>query len=139
MIIVLDTNVMISALLSAEGPPAQIIDLWKAGAFDVAASDPLLDEVKRVLGYDKIKKHLGLTPGETDRLLSGWRTTSIVVEPKEELEVIEDDPDDNRVLECAVAAEADYIVSGDHHLLDLGEYRGIEILPPAGFIVLMNM
>ncbi len=139
MIIVLDTNVMISALLSAEGSPAQIIDLWKAGAFDVAASDTLLDEVKRVLGYDKIKKHLGLTPGEIDRLLSGWRTISIVVEPEEELEVIEDDPDDNRVLECAVAAETDYIVSGDHHLLDLGEYRGIEILPPTGFIVLMNM
>jgi len=139
MIIVLDTNVMISALLSTEGPPAQIIDLWKAGAFDIATSDPLLDEVKRVLGYDKIKKHLGLTPGEVDRLLNGWRTISIVVEPEEELEVIEDDPDDNRVLECAVAAETDYIISGDHHLLDLGEYRGIEILPPAGFIVLMNM
>ncbi len=139
MIIVLDTNVIISALLSNEGPPAQIIDLWKAGAFDIATSDPLLDEVKRVLGYDKIKKHLGLTPGEVDRLLNGWRTISVVVEPEEELEVIEDDPDDNRVLECAVAAETDYIISGDHHLLDLGEYRGIEILPPAGFIVLMNM
>jgi len=139
MIVVLDTNVMISSLLSTEGPPAQIIDLWKAGVFDVATSEPLLDEVKRVLGYDKIKKHLRLAPGEIDRLLSGWRAISIVVEPEEVLEVIEDDSDDNRVLECAVAAETDYIVSGDHHLLDLGEYRGIEILPPVGFIVLMNL
>lgn len=138
MIIVLDTNVMISALLSAEGPPAQIMNLWEAGAFDVASSAPLLDEVKRVLGYDKIKKHLGLTLEDIDRLLSGWRKISIFVEPEEELDLVEDDPDDNRVLECAVAADADYIVSGDHHLLDLGEYRGIEVLPPAGFIVLMN-
>jgi len=139
MIIVLDTNVMVSALLSTEGPPAQVIDLWTAGTFDVATSDPLLDEVKRVLGYDKIKKHLGLSPGDIDRLLSGWRTISIVVDPEEELDVIDDDPDDNRVLVCAVAAEADYIVSGDQHLLDLGEYQGIEVLPPAGFIVLMNL
>lgn len=139
MIIVLDTNVMISALLSAEGPPAQIMHLWEAGALDIAMSAPLLDEVKRVLGYDKVKKHLGLTPEETDRLLRGWRTTAIFVESVEKLDVIKEDPDDNRVLECAVAAEADYIVSGDHHLTDLGEYRGIEVLPPAGFIVLMTM
>lgn len=139
MIVVLDTNVVISALISTGGPPTQIIDLWEAGAFDIAASAPLLDEVKRVLGYDKVKKYLKCTPEEIDRLLNGWRTASIYVEPEEELEVIKDDPDDNRVLECAVVAEADYIVSGDHHLLDLGEYRGIEILPPAGFILLMTM
>ena len=68
-----------------------------------------------------------------------WRTTSIYVDPEVELEVVENDPDDNRVLECAVAAEANYIISGDKHLLDLGEYQGIEVLPPAGFIVLMNL
>ncbi len=139
MIIVLDTNVMISALLSTEGSPAQIIDLWEAGEFDIATSAPLLDEVKRVLGYEKIKKSLKCTPEEINRLIGGWRTAAIYVEPEEELEVIEDDPDDNRVLECAVAADADYIVSGDHHLLDLGEYRGIEILPTVGFVVLMTM
>jgi predicted nucleic acid-binding protein len=55
------------------------------------------------------------------------------------LEVVKDDSDDNRVLECAVAAKANYIISGDKHLLDLGEYRGIEVLPPAGFIVLLSL
>ena len=139
MIIVLDTNVMISALLSAEGSPAQIMDFWEAGAFDVASSTSLLDELRRVLGYDKIKKHLGLTPEEIDRLINGLHTAAVYVEPEEALKVVEDDPDDNRVLECAVAANADYIVSGDQHLLDLGEYRGIAILPPAGFVILMTM
>jgi len=138
MIVVLDTNVMISALISAGGPPARIIDLWEAGAFDVASSAPLLEEVKRVLGYDQVKKYLKCSPEEIDKLLAGWRTASIYVDPEEELEVIKDDPDDDRVLECAVAAEAEYIVSGDNHLLDLGEYRGIEVLPPAGFLVLIN-
>jgi len=138
MIVVLDTNVMISALISAGGPPAQIIDLWEAGAFDVASSAPLLEEVKRVLEYEQVKKYLKCSPEEINKLLTGWRTASIFVDLEEKVEVIKDDPDDDRILECAVAAEADYIVSGDNHLLDLGEYRGIEVLPPAGFLVLIN-
>lgn len=139
MIVVLDTNVIISALLSAEGPPAQIIDLWEAGVFDVAISTPLLDELKRALDYPQVKKYQKMTPDEINTLLRRWSTISIYVEPEVALEVVEDDSDDNRVLECAVAAKANYIISGDKHLLDLGEYRGIEILPPAGFIVLLSL
>ena len=139
MIVVLDTNVIISALLSAEGPPAQIIDLWEAGVFDVAISTPLLDELKRALDYPRVKKYQKMTPDEINTLLGRWSTISVYVEPEVALEVVEDDSDDNRVLECAVAAKANYIISGDKHLLDLGEYRGIEVLPPAGFIVLLSL
>lgn len=139
MIVVLDTSVIISALLSAEGPPAQIIDLWEAGVFDVAISTPLLDELKRALDYPQVKKFQKMTPDEINTLLGRWSTISVYVEPEVALEVVEDDPDDNRVLECAVAAKANYIISGDKHLLDLGEYRGIEVLPPAGFIVLLSL
>ena len=139
MIVVLDTNVMISALISAGGPPAQIIDLWEAGVFDVATSAPLLDELKRALDYEQVKKYLKCAPEEINTLLRRWRTASIYVDPEVELEVVEDDPEDNRVLECAIAAEANYIISGDNHLLDLGEYQGVEVLPPAGFIVLLNL
>jgi len=139
LIVVLDTNVIISALLSAGGPPAQIIDLWEAGVFDVAISTPLFDELKRALDYPQVKKYQKMTPDEINTLLGRWSTISIYVEPEVALEVVEDDPDDNRVLECAIAAKANYIISGDKHLLDLGEYRGIEVLPPAGFIVLLNL
>lgn len=139
MIVVLDTNVIISALLSAGGSPAQIIDLWEAGVFDVAISTPLLDELKRVLDYPQVKKYQKMTPDEINTLLGRWSTISVYVEPEVVLEVVKDDSDDNRVLECAVAAKANYIISGDKHLLDLGEYRGIEVLPPAGFIVLLSL
>ena len=139
MIVVLDTNVIISALLSAEGPPAQIIGLWEAGAFDVAISTPLLDELKRVLDYPQVKKYQKMTPDEINTLLGRWSTISVYVESEVVLEVVKDDSDDNRVLECAVAAKANYIISGDKHLLDLGEYRGIEVLPPVGFIVLLSL
>ena len=139
MIVVLDTNVIISTLLSAGGPPAQIIYLWEAGVFDVAISAPPFDELKRVLDYKQVKKHQKLAPDEISTLLRRWSTISIYVEPEVALEVVEDDPDDNRVLECAIAAKANYIISVDKHLLDLGEYWGIEVLPPAGFIVLLNL
>jgi len=139
LIVVLDTNVIISALLSAEGPPAQIIDLWEAGVFDVAISTPLLDELKRALDYPQVKKFQKMTPDEINTLLGRWSTISVYVEPEVALEVVEDDSDDNRVLECAVAAKVNYIISGDKHFLDLGEYRGIEVLPPAGFIVLLSL
>lgn len=139
MIIILDTNVVISALLSAEGPPAQIIEYWESGMIEVATSGPLLQELKRVLGYERVKKYLEMSSEEINSLIHRWSTTALYVEPETELSVIKDDPDDNRVLECAAAAGAQYIVSGDDHLLNLGEYQGIEILPPAGFIVLLNL
>jgi len=139
MIVVLDTNVLISALLSADGLPAQIIQQWEVGLFDVATSGPLLEELKRALGYERVRKFLEMTPREIKTFIDGWSAAAICVDPVMELDVVEDDPNDNRVLECAVASGANYIVSGDDHLLDLEEYRGIEVLPPAGFIVLLNM
>ena len=57
-----------------------------------------------------------------------------MVDPQFGLDVITDDPDDNRILECAVAASASYIISGDDHLLALEKYKGIVVLPPAGFL-----
>ena len=56
-----------------------------------------------------------------------------LVTPEMDLEAVEDDPDDDKILECAVAGNADYIVSGDSHLLDIEEYRGVEIVSPDEF------
>ena len=61
-----------------------------------------------------------------------------LVTPEMDLEAVEDDPDDDKILECAVAGNADYIVSGDSHLLDIEEYRGVEILSPDEFLSTRN-
>lgn len=139
MIIVLDTNVIISALLSSEGPPARIIDRWQAEEFDVAISESLLDELERALAYPKVGRHLDKTGVKGNAVLNRLRHATIVVEPQERLDVIPQDPQDNRVVECAVAAGASFIISGDGHLLSLKEYQGIQILPPAGFIVFLDL
>lgn len=138
MIVVLDTNVIISALLSPGGNSAEIIRRWEAEEFDVVSSPVLIGEIRQTLNYERVKKYLKLSSQEIDSFLARFQAITINVGPENQLDVIKDDPDDNRVLECALEARAVYIVSGDHHLLQLKEYQGIVILPPAGFLTLLK-
>jgi len=137
VIIVLDTNIIVSALLSPHGPPAEIIKLWEADRLEVATSPPLLAELERVLAYPRVREHFA-DPRSVTALLKRFWMVATLVEPETPFDVIDRDPPDNRVLECAVAASASYIISGDEHLLTLGEYRGIVILKSADFLLAMN-
>lgn len=139
MIVVLDTNVIISSLLSAKGAPAEIVRRWEAGKFDVAISVPLINELKRVLTYDRVRKYLKFSDEEIDLFLKRLSTTAIIVDPQTTVEVIEEDPDDDRVLECALEGGAAYIVSGNTHLLALKEYQQIVILNPLGFLTALEL
>lgn len=139
MIVALDTNVIIRALLSKRGAPAKNIDFWETESFDVAISKPLLEELVSVLGYSKIQRYFKQIHSKTDRLLRLIGAVAIEVAPDFELKIILEDPDDNRVLECAVSAQASYIISGDKHLLGLRSYRGIQILSPIEFVTLFEL
>lgn len=139
MIVVLDTNVLISALLSATGAPAEIIRRWEAEEFDVAISPALITEFEQALNYPRVRKYLNLSSKEIDAFLKRLKTVAIVVEPPMTLNVIKADPDGDRVLECALAGGATYIVSGNSHLLDLQEYEQIVILNPAGFLAALDL
>jgi putative PIN family toxin of toxin-antitoxin system len=139
MIVVLDTNVIISAVLSPIGTVAEIINLWEQEAFEVATSAALIAELRRALTYERVRKFVKLSAEELERLQRLYKTTAIVVESEIKLDVVHEDPDDNRVLECALASQASYIVTGDKHLLELGEFEGIMILPPAGFLIVLQL
>lgn len=139
MIVVLDTNVIVSALLSPSGIPAVIINRWEVGEFDVIISPALLNELGQVLQYPRIQKVLNLSHEDLELFLNRTSQVAIVVEPDFKLSVIKDDPADNRLLECGIAGGADFIVSGDHHLLEVKDYRGIVILQPAGFLTVLDM
>lgn len=139
MIVVLDTNVIISSVLSLKGPPAKLIERWEADEFEVAISPPLLEERERALTYEHVKKYFKKPQEKIDALVERFRTVATVVDPQVTLDVVPDDPDDNRVLECAVTATASYIVTGNKHLLDLKEYEGIVILKPVEFLTLLEL
>lgn len=139
MIVVLDTNVIVSSTLSSKGNPAEIIRRWEAGEFDVATSPALIRELKEALGYEQVRKYTRATENEINSLLDRLQTIAVVFNPQITVNVIEKDPDDNRVLECAVSAGAQFIVSGNKHLLDLKEFKETVILSPASFIAVLRL
>ena len=125
--VVLDTNVLVSSLW--RGAPFSVVKRWRDGQLGVIISPAILREYLDVLSR--------FTPAtdvtEWARLLSDPRRVTFV-EPRERIGVIRDDPSDNRFLECAVTGNADAIVSGDRHLLNLGTFRSIPIVSPAAFL-----
>jgi hypothetical protein len=138
MIVVLDTNVIISSLLSTKGAPAAIIRRWEAQQFEVVTSLPLITELERAITYPHVQKYLKFSAEEVETFLTQWKTVTTVVDPQITLQVIDKDPADNRVLECAVAGEANFIVSGNRHLLEVAEYQGVVILNPTGFLAVLQ-
>jgi len=96
VIVVLDTNVIISALLSPSGPPAEIIDHWKARHFDDVTSPPLLSELEPALQYPRVKKHLKRSSDEVAAFTARFGRMATLVECQLTLEAIEDDPGGDR-------------------------------------------
>ena len=138
MRLVLDTNVLVSALLSPSGAPARVLRLWEAEAFELVVSEAILAEYARVLAYPRIATRLKLTGESAEELVGALRQFSTLVEPDESLQVVAEDPDDDKLLACALAGGAEYVVSGDEHLLGLGEYLWIQVLAPAAFLMLLG-
>ena len=126
--VVLDTNVLVSALLFG-GPPASLVRLVIGGEVVAVTSSALLAEFQDVL-----MAKFQYPSSRTDLVIAEWRALSELVEPRIALAVITQDPSDNRVLECALSAQADAIVSGDKHLLALQTFHGIPILTPQAFL-----
>ncbi|OGW91262.1 MAG: putative toxin-antitoxin system toxin component, PIN family [Omnitrophica bacterium RIFCSPHIGHO2_02_FULL_63_14] len=130
--VVVDTNVLVSAILFG-GTPGVVLRLAAAGGMLSFTSPVLLTELHGVL---LSKFHL--SPGIAELIVNEWKAASEVVEPAVEVSVITDDPSDNRVLECALSAHADAIISGDKHLLILTSFHGIPILSPQAFLALQR-
>ncbi|MEO6044276.1 MAG: putative toxin-antitoxin system toxin component, PIN family [Tepidiformaceae bacterium] len=136
MRVVLDTNVLVSGLISPAGSPAEIHQAWRRGDFELVTAEPLLLELVEVLSYPRIRKRLHWSDGQLSDFAELYRATAILVTPAQAL-VVARDPDDDRVLEAAQAGHADFIVSGDRDLLDLREFVGIPILTPTGFLTML--
>ncbi|HEX8600943.1 MAG TPA: putative toxin-antitoxin system toxin component, PIN family [Chloroflexia bacterium] len=134
MKVVLDTNVVVSRFISPTGVPARLLDRWARGAFDLVSSEPILIEYQQALTYSRVSKLHGYTNLEITNWIREVREASISVVHTVTIRVVSADPKDDKFLECAIAGGANYIVSGDKHLLRLGEYEGIRILSPAEFL-----
>lgn len=126
--VVLDTNTLVSGL-GWSGPPATIVDAVLAGELLLVSSPPLLNELERVLAYPKLA---GAFP-DLAVIVRQVRAVAEVVEPTLTLAVVSDEPD-NRVLEAAVEARVDAVVTGDGGLLVLGNHDGVPIISAPDFL-----
>ena len=135
---VLDTNVAISAAINEDGTPAAVIRSWDAGSFTWVVSEALLEELGRTFNSPRVRRYLAWSQSQVDDFLVRVRRIAAVVSPATEIRRITADPPDNRVLEAAVEGRADYIVSGDRHLLDLKRHEGIDIVTPAQFLAILT-
>jgi len=125
-LLVLDSNIYISALLFG-GKPRQIIEAALAGKIRLAVSAPILEEVQGVLSGSKFQ----FPTAAAREMITEITALAEAIEPAERITLITEDPADNRILECALASGAEAVVSGDVHLLNLENFRGIPIVSPA--------
>jgi len=120
---VFDTNILVSAWFW-KGAESKLVELAEEGTIEAYTSSQLLTELKKALKYPKLR----LEQSEIDGISDYYALVLKIVEPKHTANIIVEDPEDNRVIECADEAEADYIVSGNHHLLNLRKHGNTRIV-----------
>jgi uncharacterized protein len=135
---VLDANVFVSGILSEKGVPGSILRAWIYERFQLVISEVILHELRRILNYPKISRLHGWSRAEVLEFVEDVARLMILVPGELRLKVVAEDPTDDRYLECALEGGAAYIVSGDRHLIGLGQYEGVEILAPRRFLDLLS-
>ena len=132
--VVADTNVYISAILFG-GKPEEIRKLAREGKVELLISETILAEIAGIL-----KRKFNWFDWQISEVIKDIKSITTLITPILTLSVIKEDEPDNRVLECAIEGNAEYIISGDvHHLQPLKEYRGIKILSPAQFLKFLKL
>ena len=133
--VVIDTNVIVSGIISRKGAPAEILNAWRERHFLLLISPAIVAEVRSVLGYARIREKYRLSDQEIDQMISLLEHDALLVPGTADVAgSLPADPQDEMFLACAVDGLADVIVSGDHHLLDLGEYQDIPIIKAGRFL-----
>ncbi len=135
--IVLDTNVWVSALLWG-GKPAEIIQKAEQGKVSILITEDIIAEISRVLAYPKLEKIYRTANKRKQDLIEQVLKIAKFVKVTNKVEVIQEHPADNKFLECAKDAKAEYIVSGDKHLLNVVVYKKTKILAANDFLKLLK-
>ena len=128
---VLDANVMISALIQPKGPSGRILtSLLERNYFELVVSPTILAEVRRSLSYSKVRKYIKTSAEDLDLWVASIELIAQPVDGNLRIHAVAADPDDNKYIEAAVEGLAQFIVTGDKHLLTLKSYENIRIVTP---------
>jgi uncharacterized protein len=136
---VLDANVVASALIRPAGPPGRILRRFlRDRAFELVLSPAILDEVGRGLRYPRVRKRVRLSDDELELWVGGLALAAEVVPDRKGPVRIAEDPDDEKYLAAALEGRADFVVSGDRHLLALREHQAVRIVSPRRYLDLIG-
>ena len=138
MEVVLDANIFVSCHNRQRQSGANTA-LWHDGELDVFTSEPILAEIRRVIYYQRLRKAHRLPDEDVEEYLRLLARQATVIDPNIDLQVVKDDPDDDRYIECTVRAGAQFIITSDKHLLKLEDYEGIQILTPTAFLAYLQL
>ncbi|MDO8444117.1 MAG: putative toxin-antitoxin system toxin component, PIN family [bacterium] len=134
MKVVLDTNIYLSGLIFKDSKPSLILDLAKKGKFEIYCSDFIIAEIERIF----VSK-FGYSQKTVDKIIIEILKFVQIIEPDKQVDAIKAKADDNRILECALSAKADYLVTGDKkHILPLGKIGETKIINAADFLDELN-
>ena len=131
--VVVDTNVLVSSFISPLSYPREIEQRWRKGEFVLITSPGIIEEVNRVLHYPHIQQKYHLTESDITAFILTLSNQAYCVAGRVVLEGVAPDHGDDKVISCAVEAQADFIVTGDKGLQQLGEYQGIKIINAESF------
>ena len=135
---VIDTNVLVSGIISSKGAPRKILDFARKDVFKIVSSGSINHEILDVLHRDHIYAKYHLTEEVIDGISALLYEGTILTGDRYTVAKIKKDPDDDKFLACALEGEADYIVSGDDHLLGLKHYKGIQIVTARDFLRILG-
>lgn len=132
-VVTLDTNVYISGTTISASPPGQIIRAWEEEKLKIALSEPILAEIREVFSRPYFQIKLGWGTQEVNRYVDHLKFSAIVVSGSTLVNVCKD-PYDNMLFSCALEANADYIVSGDRAVLEVGQFKRTLVISPRNFV-----
>ena len=135
---VLDTNVIISSTISTDSHLTKILDFWRERKFDMITTPAILEEIREVLFRPVMKKYRKFSDEETLIFLLKLEKETTLISPTLALKVVDKDPADDKFIIAAIEGLADYIVSGDQHLLELKKYENIKIISPKEFVEILE-
>lgn len=134
---VLDTNQFVSGIIKKESNPGKIMRAWREGKFLLLTSKSIIKEIEKVLKYPHIQKKYHITDKEIREIKNNLNADAIVTPGKVKVNVVLDDSDDDKFIACALEGGADYIVTGDSHLLELKKHKGTKIVTAKQFLTLL--
>lgn len=136
--VVLDANIVVSGLITPGGSSGRILQLVARGeSLRTVLSPAIAEEYRRSLLYPKVSRRHGRSEADVSAWVGAMVFRSDIVPGALDLHVVADDPDDDKYLVAAIEGMATHVVSGDHHLLDLGTFQGVRILSPRSLMGLL--